>query len=364
MFKNLIALFGVILVIIISVFVYFKYEVKEQKLDHIVDQCTLSLEKKLKTEQMNALELALVLSKNEGLVNALENDDEDLGYILLSGIMETIKSHTGRFIRAQMITSDYHIFARSWDDVYAGMPLEDYRTDLNSIKANKSPRTSIEVGRRLGIKATVPVYKKGVLLGFIEVIDFFESITDFFRAQGIDLYVLLDDKYFNTAVFMQENLMINKYIVANRNYNTSHTNILKSIDFKELRANRTLSVKKRHIFYETMRNGDGDNIGAFVFVLPDKYLDYFRDPEDDISFLINVTRSSLYDVEKYEHYHDKMYDNKSASEFLYLEDLVNKEDRDEFLQEAYKRLSNYSKDELIQLMIEDKITKPIHGKIK
>ncbi|SMP87161.1 Sensory domain of two-component sensor kinase [Epsilonproteobacteria bacterium SCGC AD-308-E02] len=362
MFKNLIAIFGLIIIIIIAVLFYLKFEVKEQKLDNILDQCTLSLEKKLKTEQMNALEIALVLSKNDGLVNALENDDEDLGYKILSDIMDSLKQNVHRTIRTQMITSDLHVFARSWDDVYAGMPLEDYRTDLNYIKSHKAPRTSIEVGRRLGIKATVPIYKDNVLLGFIEVIDFFEKITDYFREQGIDLYVLLDDKYYSTAVFMQENLTIKNYIVANINYNTGHIKVLEKIDFKELQANRILSSKNRHIFFESMHNGEGEAIGAFVFVLPDKYLDYFRSPEDDISFLINVTRSDLYAVEK-QQFHN-VYSKNSASELLYLKDSIANEDRMEFLQEAYKKLDTYSKDELIQLMLENKSVKKIDGKIK
>lgn len=362
MFKNLIVLFSLIIIVIIVILYYLRFEVKEQKLDNVLDQCTLSLEKKLKSEQMNALEMALLLSKNDALVNALENNNEDLGYKILSDIMDSLKQNVNKTFRTQMITSDLHIFARSWDNVYAGMSLEDYRTDLNSIKIQKAPRTSIEVGRRLGIKATVPIYKKNVLLGFIEVIDFFENITDFFREQGIDLYVLLDDKYYETAVFMQENLSIQNYIVANRNYNTGHIKTLENIDFKELQANRILSSEHSHIFFETMHNGEGETIGAFVFVLPDKYLNYFRAPEDDISFLINVTRSDLYAVEK-ELYHD-VYSKNSAPELLYLKNAIASEDNTEFLQEAYKKLETYSKDELIQLILENKSVKKINGTIK
>ncbi len=363
MYKMFIAFFALSIVFITAIFFYYRGEVKEQKLNHILDQITSELNTQLKTNQMNALETAIVLSKNSGLVNALENDDEDLGYTILSKITQSIKKNTGRLVRTQVITSDYLIFARSWDTVYAGMPLGSYRTDLNYFKTHKSPRTSIEVGRRLGIKATVPIYKDNNLLGFIEVIDFFEPLTELFRAQGIDLYVLLDDKYFNTAIFMQENLTINKYIVANTNYNSSHVKVLKGIDFKQLKANRVLSVQNRHIFYETMHNGNGETIGAFVFILPDKYLEYFRDPEDDISFLINVTRSSLYNIEKDQKF-DTMYDAYTPSELTYIKDIIPNEDETEFSSSAYKKLDKYSKDELIQLILQRKVVKKIDGKIK
>lgn len=362
MLKNLSAIFALILIIIGVILFYLKFEVKEQKLEDVLDQCTLSLAKKLKNEQMNSLEIALVLSKNEALVNALENDDEDLGYKILFDIMKSLEQNVGKTIRTQIITSDLHVFTRSWDNVYTGMPLEDYRTDLNLIKAEKKPRTSIEVGRRLGIKATVPIYKNNVLLGFIEVIDFFENITEYFREIGIDLYVLMDDKYYNTAVFMQENVTIKNYIVANRNYNTGHIKVLENIDFKELQMNRILSAQHRKIFFETMHNGTGEVIGAFVFVLPEKYLEYFRASEDDISFLINVKKQDLYSVEK-QQFHNG-YEKSSLEELLDLKDVIDQEDKVEFLQEAYKKLDNYSKDELIQMILENKSIKKVNGKIK
>ncbi len=364
MFRSLVAVFSVISVIIITIFFYFNSELKEEKLDYVLDQYTLTLDKELKNSQMNALQLALVLSKNEGLVNALENDDEDLGYKILSDIMHTIKKNTGRYIRTQVITSEYNIFARSWDDIYAGMPLGDYRTDLKYFETHKNPRTSIEVGRRLGVKATVPVYINEKLIGFVEVIDFFESITDFFRNMGVDLYVLLDYEYYDTAVLMQANIMVDKFIVGNLNYNFNNIQILKNIDFKHLKSSRILKADNKYLFYKTMHNGNGESIGSFVFVIPQKYLEYFRNAEDDIAFLINVTRSSLYNIVKEQQNVGAKYDEDNIDSLLYKKDIITKEDEEEYLDKAYKKLNMYSKDELIQHMLNDEVIKKIDGKIK
>jgi len=57
-----------------------------------------------------------------------------------------------------LITKEKNIFVRSWDNIYAGMPIEEYRHDLNYFKNHHTPRTSLEVGRKLGIRATVPIY--------------------------------------------------------------------------------------------------------------------------------------------------------------------------------------------------------------
>ena len=364
MLKKIIFFFGGIIVIVFLLTLYYKNEVKEEKIYHIMDQIRLTLDSQLKSHEMNDLKVALLLSKNEALVNALDNDDEDLGYKILHDTTKLIQKDTGVRIRAQIITKELNIFARSWDDIYAGMPIGDYRLDLKYFDTHKNPRTSIEIGRRLGIKATVPVYKNGNFLGFVEVISFFKSMTDFFRSMGVDLYVLLDVKHTDTAVLMMENLTIDKYVLSNRNYNYAHLRTLNHIDFKELKLNGVVYADKKYIFYENMKDGSGKIIGAFVFVLPKRYLDYFRNPEDDISFLINVTRSGLYDVVKEEKYENNIYKDYNAKSMVYLQNVVDKEDRQLFLDEAYEKFDKYSKDELIQMMLNRKIVKKIDGKIK
>jgi hypothetical protein len=329
-----------------------------------MDQMRLTLESQLKAHKMQDLRIALMLSKNKGLIDALENDDEDLGYKIISDIAQSIQKNTGARIRTQVITKGLNIFARSWDNIYAGMPIGDYRTDLNYFDTHKTPRTSIEVGRRLGIKATVPIYQNGEFLGFIESISFFKSITDFFSSIGVDLYVLLDVKHTDTAVLMMQNLSIDKYILANRNYNYAHLQTLKSLDFKELKLSGVVYKDAKYIFYENMHDGNGKIIGGFVFVLPERYLNYFRNPEDDISFLINITRSSLYDIVKQQRYKNNVYEDYSASSLVYLQDVIDKEDREVFFDEAYEKFDKYSKDELIQMMLDRKIVKKIDGKIK
>lgn len=364
MFKKIFLVFVVVAFFVTVGVFYYKNEIKEQKIYQIMDQLTLTLDSKLNTYKMDDLKIALALSKNEGLVNALENDDEDLGYKILSDFTTTIQKNTDILIRAQIITKDLNIFARSWDDIYVGMPIGDYRTDLDYFKTHTSPRTSIEIGRRLGIKATVPMYKKGVFIGFVEVISFFKSITEFFSSIGIDIYVLLDIKQTDTAVLMMQNLVINEYIVANRNYNYSHIDTLNKVNFKELKLRQITYVDNKYLFYETMYDGDFKPIGAFVFVLPKRYLDYFRDPEDDISFLINVTRSGLYNVVKEERYEKSPYNGYSADTMVYLQDVIDKEDRELFLDEAYDKFDKFTKDELIQMMLNRKIVQKIDGKIK
>ena len=364
MLKRIILFFALLITVMAIFTFYYKNEVQQEKINHILDQLRLTLSSQLQLHEMDDLRIALLLCKNKGLVDALENDDEDLGYKTLDNITKTLQQYTHRRIRAQIITKELNIFARSWDDVYAGMPIGDYRTDLKYFDTHKTPRTSLEIGRRLGIKATVPIYKNGSFLGYVEVISFFKSMTEFFRSIGVDMYALLNVKNMDSAVLMQQNLAIQNYVLANRNYNYTHIQTLKKIDWKKLRLNGVIYKDGKYIFYDDMRDGRGVVIGAFLFVLPKKYLDYFRDSEDDISFLINVTRKSLYDIVKEESYKQNMYNGFSADSMVYLQDVIDKEDRQLFLNEAYEKFDKYSKDELIQMLLNRKIVKKIDGKIK
>ncbi|MDF1876941.1 hypothetical protein JHD47_03825 [Sulfurimonas sp. SAG-AH-194-L11] len=361
--KIIIAFVVLLSIILISTF-YVKKTLKEQKINAIMDQLSITLENQLETHMMDDLKTAISLSKNEALARALENDDEDLGYTLLADILNTIELNTDIHTRAQIITKDLNIFTRSWDDMYAGMPIGDARSDLDYFKTHKTPRSSIEIGRRLGLKSTVPIYKDGELLGYVEVISFFKGITEFFSTLGVDLYVLLDFKHMDSAVLMTQNLSICQSVVANRNYNYSHVQTLQNLKLKTLKHDGMMYKNNKYIFYENMYNGSSEVIGGYIFVLPERYLDYFRNPNDDISFLINVTRSSLYDVVKEDKYKNNVYDAFSASDLLDFENVIEKEDREIFFDEAYSKFDKYSKDELIQIMLNRKIIKKVDGRIK
>jgi hypothetical protein len=314
---------------------------------------------------MNALEVALLISKNQAMTEAILREDEDTGYQILFDTTNTIKLNTGRYIKAQVITKDKNIFARSWDNIYAGMPLGDYREDLDYFNSNHNPRVSIEVGRRIGIKATVPLYKDNKLIGFVEVIDFFESMTEYFASIGIDLYVLMDNSYLDVAILMQNNLMINNFIVSNINYNPNNIQLFKKINLDKLKAEKIELVEDKYIVYNIMRDGNMENIGGFVMVVPKEHLDYFANTNNDISFLLNITKSGLYNIAKHkDSKHVNFIKTLDAKSAVKLQDIVSPEDKELFEEEAYAKLNQYPKDDLIKLLLDKKIEKKIEGKIR
>jgi len=365
--KKIIAgVFIVIALILGGMLWYFEQKVTSQTLERLSDQLSLALNNQLEKERSLALKYALILSQNTALSDALEVEDEDKGFKILSEVMESIKLHTDSLIRSQVITSDYVIFARSWDNSYAGMPLDFHRPDLLYFQNHKNPRSAIEVGRKLGIKATVPVYHEENMIGFVEVVSFFESTQEYFDRMGIDMYILMDDRFYDTAVFMQENPAIGKeYILANTKYTQSDLKLLNGINYKKIKQARVVYSGGHYLFYEPMKNGEGETIGAFIFSLTPKQINtYAHSDDEDISFLIHLSRNELYDVMVKKTLDNSLFQSVYDKDLLYLKDTVAPEDRELYLQEARERLNAYSKEELIGIMLGYKVNKEIKGEIR
>jgi len=364
--KKFLVVFFIGTLLLLSIFFfYYQKKTTSEAMDRLNDKLVLSLYGQLDKERNQALQNALIISKNSNLLYALNNDDEEKGFDILSEMMDSIKTHTDATIRAQIITADNVIFARSWDNSYSGMPLDFHRPDLLYFQKHRNPKTSVEVGRKLGVKATVPVFLSNQMLGYVEVVSFFESTVDYFNALGIKLYVLMDDKFYSTAVFMQDNPAIGDYILANPKYTQSDIELLEKANFKTLKSSRVLFNGTHYFFYEPMKNGEGEIIGAYVFALtPQQIRLYVNAENEDISFMIHLTRNELYDVTMKKSYDNTFFQSHYDKELLYLKDSVAPEDRQLFLEEAKERLNQYSKEELIGIILGYKVNKEIRGEIR
>ncbi len=360
--KKIYLLVSIVVLILSSIF-YLKRIQGEQNVLYVLDRISLALDQEIKKQKTNALETAILIAKDISIIEALDNSDEDLGYKLLSGLTKEIQKYTARDIKVQILTDDYHIFARSWDDVYAGMPLEDYRSDLLYFKEHYSPRSSIETGRMLSIKTTVPVIKDSNIIGFVEIIGFFDEITEFFKKMGVDLYVLMDDRFYDIAVFMHSNELVGDYVLANRNYNSLNLALLAKADLAELKQSRITKVDGKYIFYENMKNQSGESIGAFVFVLSDKYLKFFKIQDEQSTFLGVFAKNELYEDLKQEEF-AKSVDLLDIDSLRYLRDASPIYLREDYTNALRDKLESYTKSELVDLMLEQKIKKKVDAKIK
>jgi len=332
-------------------------EAKTQVRDHVVEK----LRSELAREKEQAFSFAVALAQNKTLRIALAEEDDEEGYRIISQYMQTLKRFTSTNYRTQVITPDLTIFARSWDNVYAGFPLRGFRPDLQDLESVK-PRVSIEIGRLLGFKATVPIVEKGTLLGFVEVLEFFNRITDEFRHFGADLLVLMDDEYYDTAVLMQDNPRMGDYILANPKTHSYHLKVLKDADLERIVQERLVRIGDYYYVHEPLRDGKGERIGMYLIALNQNLYDHLK--ENDISFFLNFSTEEMQRIVKKREYPEGFFKNRYDRELLYLKDVVPMDEREMFMHEARERFDEYTKDELIELILQHRFNRRIQGEIR
>ncbi len=354
-----------LLILSAVVFLLLSLNIKKESFQQIADMSRSYFEKRLNEQKSNALTLAILLAQNEALKHSLLELDEEKGHEILSESLNILQKYTfNKDVRAQVITKDLTIFARSWDKEFSGMPLEGFRKDLSSFKITK-PKVSIETGRLLTIKATAPLKRGYKILGYLEVISFFEPLTKEMRKDGIETFVLMKDRYLDIATLMRENPEIKGYVLSNRNYNTFLFDRLKRIDFS--------SLKDMGYFYDgeylyitlPMQNGRAQNIGMFILVLDRESIEKFQKYREKISFFLSFDKkdfSNIIDLWEHPQGNFKSVYDRSVVEFLSKNE--DEELKREFEEEAREILKDYTKKELIDIILQKYKREPKKGVIK
>ena len=312
----------------------------------------------------NALFLSVALSDNKALKEALLEEDEEVGYRILLSTLKKLKTYTYvKDIRMQIITRDLDIFARSWDNSYAGMPLEGFRVDLQRIRRLRKPKVSIDPGRLLTIKATTP-FRDGVkIIGYIEAIKTFDTLTKRLRGQGIELTVLMDERFLDIATLMRENPTLGPYVVSNKNYNSVLLKRLHPYAGKIATNSYFKSNEYLHVV-DALRDSAGERIGYYLLSVPLERIGEFGNKQEKISFFLQLSKEDLYHiVERWESDRGSfksMYDK----EFIKLLANITPAERQMFEEEAREILQNYTKEELIDVILKEGYQDIKEGKIR
>ncbi len=346
--------FSVLMILFISVFFFVKHS-KEDRLISLGDAIISSFRAGLDYEMVDLLSLSLALSEDGELKNALTTENETKGYLILSKITERFKKYTHiKTLRIQVLTPDFFIFARSWDEGYEGMPLWWFRDDLDSLKNNIRPKVGMETGRLLTLKATIPMRSGDKVLGYLEVIKFIDEFTLKLRKKGIELFALMDEKYLEQAELMRDFPRFNGYVVSNQNYNQQYMDKIEVLDWESLLLKNYWYEDGILYLYEPMMNGQGKKIGLYLLCIPEDALKKYEKEKQSVSFF---TQFSDEDIEKvvdaWKNPHDS-FRNEYDKNIVGLLSKLNQEDKFELEIEAKRILQNYSKDELIDIVIENK----------
>lgn len=356
--------FVVLMILFISVFFFFKQS-KEDRFISLGDAIVSNLRAGLDSEMVDLLSLSLALSEDGELKNALSMEDEARGYLILSKMTERFKKYTHlKTLRVQVLTPDFFIFARSWDEGYEGMPIWWFRDDLASLDKNSRPKVGMETGRLLTLKATIPIRSGDRVLGYLEVIKFIDEFTLKLRRKGIELFVLMDEKYLKQAELMRDFPHMNGYVVSNQNYNQQYMDKIKMLDLESLLLKNYDYVDDILYLHEPMLNGKGKQIGIYLLCIPEDALKKHEKEYQSVSAFTQFSDEDIQNVVNAWKTPNDSFRNEYDKNIIGLLAKLNEEDKVEMEVEVKDILHTYSKDELIDIVIENKHNEKKSGVIK
>jgi len=230
---------------------------------------TLQLAKNLLEEdERHALSLSLLLSQDRSFLQAYYHGDRKKAFDILSRKINSINQFQGYNYDVQVHDANLHTYLRSWDFSITNVPLASFREGLVAVKKSKKPLVSIEVGKRLNIKAISPILKNGEFQGSIEVIESFEHLRKKLEEQGAALFVLLDKKYLKIATTLKNHPSLSdRFVLVNTHYDANALNSLKNEDLTKLQAYGYFMQDKFSFGYFQIKNFKNEALGYIVVAI-------------------------------------------------------------------------------------------------
>ncbi|MCK9336560.1 MAG: hypothetical protein M0P43_01885 [Arcobacteraceae bacterium] len=229
--------FGFIVLITI-VLVYLFYNLnnieKEKLVINNLENALLMAKNLLEEEKKQALSFAILLGGDKEFLDAFQKNDRKKAYEIIQTKLEQLSFVQPDKFRIQIHDKKLNTYIRSWNFELSGEPLESFRKGLVVAKNTKKPIASIELGKRLNIKAIVPILDNKEFIGSIEVITEFETLSFILQQRGYELFVLLDDEFLSIATDLVTNKKIKNFVVCNVVDNLTLLNSLENVDIDNL----------------------------------------------------------------------------------------------------------------------------------
>jgi len=167
-------------------------------------------------KQKSTMAISIALSRANIILKSLNkiNEQENKNNLFL--LSEAIKNNTNyKNVWIQVLDAQGVSVLRSWTDK-KGDYLVNARADLKKLLKNPHPISTISTGKfSISFKSIVPIYANKTLLGFVEVITHFNSLTQDLKLKGYNSLLLVDKRYKNQLTYNISHKFIDDYYVAN-----------------------------------------------------------------------------------------------------------------------------------------------------
>jgi len=212
-----------------------------------------------------ALSLSILLSQDQELKNSFLKKDRKESFKIVNKKISLLKKLQDSNFDVQIHNKDLTTYIRSWDFTKKDVPLESFRQGVVKVSKEKKPLVSIELGKRLNIKAISPIFKDNEQIGSIEVIIGFDYLENELKQKGYETFILLENKYLKIADTLIENEKIQNYTLVNDN--NKNTNLLKKFDLKKLKDYGYFTSEKKAFSYFSIYSLTREKLGYIVIAL-------------------------------------------------------------------------------------------------
>jgi Double sensory domain of two-component sensor kinase len=185
------------------------------------------------------------------------------------------------------------VFIQSWDKSAYDTPLESFRKGLVLVKNTEKPFVSIELGKKLNIKAIVPITHGNEYVGSLEVIKNFDEIVEYFKSKDVSLFVLMDKKHLAVAEWMVDYPMLKEFVVCHRSFDNAVMEELKTQNIYAKAGYRTVQGENYFLAFEPLRDMDGQKLGFFVLAMPKADALKLSKTPDKLSFFTNYSKDEI-----------------------------------------------------------------------
>ncbi len=236
-----------------------------------LDTMLLFAKNMLEEEQQRALSLSLLLSQDKELLSAYGEDDRKRVFDIITAKIERLARLQGYRFDVQVHDRQLRTYLRSWDFSVQGEKLASFREGLVLVRQRHTPLVSIEVGKRLNIKAISPILKNGTFEGSIEVIEGFEHLRKRLEEQGYRLYIVLDRKYLPIAITLKDAPRVGqKYVLVGSVASPEGFDALRGAKLSDL-GSFGYFTRQGHLFgYFDLRNYHDDRLGYLLITSTDR----------------------------------------------------------------------------------------------
>ena len=280
-FKNIFIVLSILISYIMVGYLYVsvtKQSLMSEKFHEVSINMKIKLQTLISEKKESVLIVALTLSQNNGIKEALLSKSTD--DIKLSNFSSTLHRYSPlKNLWFQIVDIDGKSLYRIWTDKKGDNVLKS-RKDIRKILKEPKVISLISTGKyNMTFKSIVPIYSNEKFIGIVETIAHFNSIYKKMSQNGYNMLTLIDKSYKKQLTMAKTKLFVDDYYLATKLYDKKLLTIFQKTDKEKLLSIPSYTIDKiNNILITTYHLKDINNkeMGYFIISKNIKDINFFE----------------------------------------------------------------------------------------